>query len=140
VAFFLSFTGVELHQWIGVIGGLLALYHLLAHWEWVSTVSQRVFRKASAIVQLKFLVDVVMLSGFMLIIATGLVISSWLSINLTNYNGWLGIHILVSIATLFGDDGQSGAALALDIQGGARYFLTIHPFTSQTFEAAGCPG
>jgi len=25
LAFFLSFTGIELHQWIGVFGGLLAL-------------------------------------------------------------------------------------------------------------------
>jgi hypothetical protein len=39
VAFFLSLTGVDLHQWIGVFGVLLASYHLLAHRDWVNTVS-----------------------------------------------------------------------------------------------------
>src|SRR5512136_2030970 len=41
--FFLDLTGVELHQWIGVFGGALAVYHLLSHWDWASAVTQRFF-------------------------------------------------------------------------------------------------
>ena len=53
VAFFLSFTGVELHQWIGVIGGILAAYHLLVHWEWVRAVGKRFSAKRQALGTLK---------------------------------------------------------------------------------------
>ena len=100
VAFFLSFTGVELHQWIGIFGGLLAAYHLLAHWDWVDAVSKKILGTASGIIRLKFWVDGALLAGFILILGTGLFISTWLKIQLSNYNSWLMIHILVSIATL----------------------------------------
>jgi hypothetical protein len=100
VAFFLSFTGLELHQWIGVIGGLLAGYHLLVHWEWFDTVSQRFFQGIKGNVRLKFILDGSMLVGFMGIVGTGLVISSWLSLTLSNYDSWLRVHILISIFTL----------------------------------------
>jgi hypothetical protein len=99
-AFFLSFTGVSLHQWIGVIGGVLAVYHLMQHIDWVETVSQRVFTMANANVQLKYLIDMVIMAGFILIVGTGVVISSWLSLSLTHYDIWLFVHILVSIVTL----------------------------------------
>jgi hypothetical protein len=100
LAFFLSFTGLELHQWIGVIGGLLAGYHLLVHWDWFDRVSQRFFQGASHNVRLKYLLDSSLLVGFVGIIGTGLVISSWLNLTLTNTSSWLAIHILVSIVTL----------------------------------------
>lgn len=100
VTFFMSFTGVELHQWIGIFGGLLATYHLLAHWDWVDVVSRKIFGTVSRIVRLKFWVDGVMLAGFALILGTGLVISSWLNFSLNNYNMWLSVHILASITTL----------------------------------------
>lgn len=100
VAFFLSFTGIELHQWIGIFGGLLAAYHLLAHWDWVDAVSKKISGTASGIILLKFWVDGALLAGFVLILGTGLVISTWLKIQLSNYNSWLMIHILVSITTL----------------------------------------
>ena len=99
-AFFLSFTGVELHQWIGFLGGLLAIYHLLAHWDWVKVVSRKILRTTNDIVRLKFWVDSIMLVGFMLILGSGLVISTWLNISLSNYSSWLRFHILCSILTL----------------------------------------
>lgn len=36
LAFFLDFTGVELHHWIGMIGGALAAYPLVSHRQWIS--------------------------------------------------------------------------------------------------------
>jgi hypothetical protein len=63
-------------------------------------VSKRIFGKAPGIVQLKFLVDGVLLVGFVSILGTGLVISTWLDIPLGNYTDWLSIHIIASITTL----------------------------------------
>ena len=99
-AFFLSFTGVELHQWIGVFGGILCLYHLLVHRDWVDIVSRRIFTTRSGDILAKFGVDAAVLVGFTGIIATGLVLSTWLNLSLSNYSTWLILHILVSIVTV----------------------------------------
>lgn len=99
-AFFLSFTGVELHQWIGIFGGLLTLYHLISHWDWVNAVNQRFFGRATWTVGFKFTLDSGLLVGFVLVVATGLVISTWLDLMLNNYANLLHIHIMVSIFTL----------------------------------------
>jgi hypothetical protein len=100
VAFFLDFTGIGLHQWIGVAGGALAIYHLITHWSWVSAVTQRFFGRTSGRAQLYYLIDAGIFIGFAAIILTGFVISTWLSLSLTNYEAWLAVHIKSSIITL----------------------------------------
>jgi hypothetical protein len=100
VAFFLSFTGVELHQWIGIFGGLLAAYHLLIHWDWVDAVAKRLSASTGAVIWLKFITDGVIMSGFVAIILTGLVISTWLNLPVSDVTGWLSLHIITSITTL----------------------------------------
>jgi hypothetical protein len=98
--FFLDLTGVEAHQWIGIFGGALAAYHLLLHLDWVEAVSKRFFTKTSGQARLYYVTDALLLLGFVLIGVTGLVISTWLNLSLSNFAAWLNIHITISIATL----------------------------------------
>jgi hypothetical protein len=100
VVFFISLTEGVLHQWIGVFGWLLALYYLITHWDWVNGVNQTFFKGATRIVRIKFTVDRALMVGFLLIVLTGVVISTWLDLTLINYAGWLSLHIQVSIITL----------------------------------------
>jgi hypothetical protein len=100
ISFFLDFTGVAVHQWIGIAIGALAAYHLLAHWGWVSSVTRRFFAAASGKARLFYLVDAAVLGGLALIVGTGLAISTWLDLSLANYSAWLLVHITASIATL----------------------------------------
>lgn len=100
VAFFLDLTGLELHQWIGIAAGALAIYHLTTHWNWVSTVTERFLGKTAWRARLYYLIDLAIFTGFVNITITGLVISSWLNLTLSHYDFWLLVHILVSIATL----------------------------------------
>jgi hypothetical protein len=99
-AYFLDLTGVELHQWLGVASGVLALYHLKMHWDWVVAVSNRFLSRTSSKARRFFLIDTTLLIGFVLIAATGLVISTWFNLTLGNYGAWLRLHIAVSISTL----------------------------------------
>jgi len=98
--FFLDLTGLELHQWIGVFASVLAVYHLLSHWDWVSAVTQRFFGRISGKACQYYVLDMLMLTGFAVIAVTGLVISAWLNLTLTNYPAWLTVHITASIITL----------------------------------------
>jgi len=100
ILFWLDLTGMALHQWLGVAIGGLAVYHLVTHWKWVTAVTERFFKRTSPQARLYYLVDAGLGAGFMLILATGLVISTWFSLSLSNYAAWKNVHILSSIATL----------------------------------------
>jgi hypothetical protein len=100
ICFFMNLTGVSLHQWLGIAAGLVALYHLVTHWDWVRAVTGRFFGKTSDQARAYYLVDAAALVGFILMIVTGLVISTWLSLSLANYAAWYAVHVLASIATL----------------------------------------
>ena len=98
--FFLDLTGTELHQILGVIGAGIVLYHLHSHWKWVRAVTGRFFSNTSHQARLYYAVDALLLLGFAIILATGLVISTWLNLPLSNYASWHTAHVLFSIGTL----------------------------------------
>jgi hypothetical protein len=98
--YFLDLTGVELHQWLGVASGVLALYHLMIHWDWVVAVSDRFLNRTSSKARLFYMIDAALLIGFELIVFTGLVISTWFNLTLGDYSTWLTVHIAASISTL----------------------------------------
>jgi len=98
--FFLDITGLIFHQWVGMGIGLMVLLHLIFHWEWVKAVTQRFFDCSSRRARIYYLIDAGLAGGFLLIMVTGLVISSWLNMQLENYVVWKNIHILASAFTL----------------------------------------
>jgi hypothetical protein len=100
MAFFLEATGLELHQWLGITVGIIAAAHLLLHGNWVKAVGSRFFGKTSGRSRLYFLLDGFILAGFAVMIGTGVIISTWLSLDLTNYEMWKAVHITSSIWTL----------------------------------------
>jgi hypothetical protein len=98
--FFLDLTGLSVHQFLGIAGGIFAAYHLLYHWDWVNAVTHRFFGKTSTQARRFYIIDAVLLVGLFTIIGTGLVISTWLNLSLTNYAAWHTVHIIASIGTL----------------------------------------
>jgi len=99
--FFLEFTGLDVHQWLGLAGGGLALYHLIIHWPWVKAVSQRFFGRTTNQARLYYLVDLPLLLGFFSIIFSGLLISSWLNLDLGSAaSGLTALHTMISKITL----------------------------------------
>ncbi len=100
ILFLLDLTGLSLHQWLGMAVGALAVYHLLAHWTWVKSVARRFFDRASRQSKVYLLVDACLMLGFLLIVSTGLVISTWLELPLSNYPAWRNLHVFTSVVTL----------------------------------------
>lgn len=100
VSFFLDLTGLPLHQWIGAIGAALLSWHLILHWNWVKAITARFFGKTSGQARVYYLLDVTIVAGFLLILISGLVISTWLNFPLANYLGWKEFHVTVSLTTL----------------------------------------
>lgn len=79
---------------------MLAAFHLFTHRDWVDAVSKRFLAGTPSRARLYYVLDTVLLVGFMLIVATGLIISTWLNLSLGNFAAWLKIHITISITTL----------------------------------------
>jgi hypothetical protein len=100
LAFFLNLTGLDIHQWLGIFLGGFAFLHLTLHLGWVKTVTTRFFSKTSWRMRLYYLLDASILWGFVSIVLTGIVISSWLSLALSNYGVWRSVHVWASIVTL----------------------------------------
>ena len=100
LAFFLDLTGVILHQYLGMICGMLILVHFLWHIRWVSTVTRSFFTITSKRTVLYFLLDALILISALVIIINGFVISTWLNLPLNNYLAWRDFHVFTSIGTL----------------------------------------
>ncbi len=73
LSFWLELTGVALHQWLGIALGAVAGYHLLTHWTWVTSVTNRFFKQTSRQVRRYYVIDVTVLIELAVIIVTGLV-------------------------------------------------------------------
>jgi HAMP domain-containing protein len=101
VMFFLELTGVVLHQWLGMLAGIWALYHLVRHWGWLRAVGQHFFAKASLKALLYTLLDAALLLGFSIILMSGLIISTWLDLPLQQTGQtWVTLHVTASEVTL----------------------------------------
>lgn len=100
LAFWLELTGVEVHQWLGVAIAAGAGYHLITHWAWVKSVTARFFAQTSEQARQYYLVDAAVLIGLATITVTGLIISTWLNLTLSNFAAWKSLHVIASISTL----------------------------------------
>jgi len=99
-SFWLDLTGLSLHQWLGVSIAAVVLVHIGLHWNWVKSVTLRFFGRTSNQARLFYLVDILLLVDFLLILASGLLISTWFSIKLSQPALWANLHILISILSL----------------------------------------
>lgn len=100
LCFYLDLTDVIGHQWLGVGIGVLMVLHTWLHWDWVRAVTVRLLKGTNAKNRWYYLIDVLLLFGFIVILETGVVISTWLNLNLSNYPAWLDIHLYASYITL----------------------------------------
>ncbi len=116
ISFSLDITGLALHEWLGIAVGAVCLLHLVLHWDWVKKVTRKFFTGVSWRSRLNYLIDGFLMSGFTVILFTGLVISDWLNLALTYYDVWRSVHVFVSVATLL--------LLVLKIALHARWIVT----------------
>ena len=100
ILFFMDLTGVAIHQWLGVGLGILIVIHLVNHMEWVECILSKFFGKTSNRARVYAVVDLLLLLGLVLIIESGLVISTWLNWSWINYEAWWEIHIYSAVITL----------------------------------------
>lgn len=113
----LDLTGVAVHQVLGAAVGLLGAYHFVVHRSWVDSVTRRFLGRVSGRARLLYVVDLALMCGFGLIMATGLAISTWLRLPLAAYAVWRDAHVYATVGT--------AAALALKLVLHRRWIANV---------------
>ncbi len=99
------FTGIAIHEWLGIAFGAAVMTHLVIHWTWIVGVTRQFFRRATGTARINYVVNVLLFIMFTVIIFTGLMISEtvlpWTGIRLERDRFWTQLHHLASDAAVF---------------------------------------
>ncbi|MFN8111164.1 MAG: DUF4405 domain-containing protein [Thermoleophilia bacterium] len=97
----LRFTGLNVHEWLGIVLGAMVLFHILMHGDWISRTTRRITtvrarQRVSAVLTLLTFADII------LVVATGLLISRDAVPGLAQQNGgWRDLHSLTAHIGVF---------------------------------------
>lgn len=100
LTYFMDLTGLELHQLLGVFAAFILLIHIITHWKWITNTTRKFFSKISGRLRLYYLLDFLLLAGILLITASGVLISTWITVDPAFYLPLRSIHITASVITL----------------------------------------
>src|SRR6187455_328514 len=69
------FTGMAIHEWLGIAFGAAITTHLLLHWQWIVEITKRFFGKAQWSARINYILNALLFIDITLIIFSGLMIS-----------------------------------------------------------------
>ena len=103
LAYSLGFTGIAIHEWLGIGLGMVLLVHLTLHWDWVVRTTRKLLRRGGR-ERFVWLVNLLLLVSMTLCVASGILISevalSKLGITLPASSFWRQIHDTTATLTL----------------------------------------
>lgn len=69
------FTGLAIHEWLGLGFGVALIYHLLLHWNWIVSLTKRLVHKLPSGQRLRYLIDLILFVDMVVLTITGIWIS-----------------------------------------------------------------
>jgi hypothetical protein len=70
-----SFTGLVLHEWLGLAMVAMVFAHLLFSWSWIASLSRRLFAVQSARTRINYLLNLSLFAAVTAVIFSGILIS-----------------------------------------------------------------
>jgi hypothetical protein len=70
-----AFTGLVLHEWLGLAMVGMAFAHLLFSWSWIASLSRRLFAVQSARARINYLLNLSLFAAVTAVIFSGILIS-----------------------------------------------------------------
>ncbi len=96
------FTGMAIHEWLGVALAGALITHLLLHWNWLVSMTRRFFSAATWRARINYVLNALLFVCFTVALFTGLMISEvalpLFGIQLGHDRLWEQLHRLVSDA------------------------------------------
>ncbi len=91
-----QFTGLPVHEWVGLIFVVLIPVHLVQHWDWVVRTTRRLMRRRGGREGLRWITDLLLMPVLVLCVASGVLISRSalpsLGITMQQDGFWQGLH------------------------------------------------
>lgn len=116
-----QFTGLSIHEWIGLGFGVALLVHITLHWDWVLRTTKRLLGRLAGRERLRWFVDFALLFVMTLCVASGILISrsALPAIGITPAGGsfWTGLHTTSADVTV--------ALVGLHVALSWRWCLTV---------------
>ena len=69
------FSGVAVHEWLGMAFGAAIVTHLLLHWQWIVEVTRRLFGKVQWSARINYILNFLLFIDITLVIFSGIMIS-----------------------------------------------------------------
>lgn len=69
------FSGLPIHEWLGIAFGAAIIVHLLLHWSWIVGITKRFFGKVQGQARLNYVLNALLFIDVTVIVVTGLLIS-----------------------------------------------------------------
>jgi hypothetical protein len=99
-----SFTGLLLHELLGVLFAVLIVLHIVLHWDWVVSITRTFFRKLIHESRLNYVVNVALFIAVLAATVTGFTVSETLGLDFglrgAQLVDWQLIHALTSHLSL----------------------------------------
>jgi hypothetical protein len=90
------FSGMAIHEWLGIAFGAAIVTHLLLHWQWIVEVTKRFFGKAQWSARINYILNALLFIDITLVIFSGLLISEvalpLIGVELALSGMWRGLH------------------------------------------------
>lgn len=103
IAYSYQFTGIGIHEWLGIALGAALLLHLTLHWDWVVRTTKRLISPRGHD-KLIWAVNLLLMVAMVLCVASGILASrvALPALGITPPEGpfWLRLHVLTAEVTL----------------------------------------
>src|SRR6266404_3660968 len=115
-----SFTGLVIHEWLGLAMVGMVLAHLLLAWSWIATQSRRLLAVQSVRSRINYLLNLMLFAGVTAVIFSGILISQQAIPALTGTKAapemdwrWDTLHNQFSVVAVTLTDDSPGDQLGL---------------------------
>ncbi len=91
-----KFSGLAVHEWLGVALGAGILTHLLLHWQWIVGITKKFFGRVAGMARLNYGLNLALFIDMVVLIFSGLAISKIampaLGVQLAEGGAWKMLH------------------------------------------------
>ena len=94
------FTGLPMHEVLGLIFGVALVLHIILHWNWIVSLTRTFGRKVLHESRLNYVLNAALFVDLLVVTVTGVVISRTLGFHLEVPRSWQTIHIVASELSL----------------------------------------
>ena len=98
------FTGIPLHEWLGLLFAGLFTVHIIWHWRWIVSITKTFFKKVLHESRLNYVLNAALLADMALLTVSGIAISHSLGFELGLRSGtfltWETLHAFTAQLSL----------------------------------------